>query len=298
MSDYFAILASRIAGAPEALRPMLPSRFEPGEASSARTGGREDDSSRMVPTEVERDAPQPVGPLISGVPPQRKEKIAPVATAHHREFPVESPRASSLGERDSHKFPESVESPRASSAAQPDGHKLPESANTAPELPHVPSQLTKPASVQAVTAPVPPPSPSIIAPASPARAEPKPNARRRPVPHPRPSLPDEATPPEKKGGRRDQRTEPAEPQPARASKLTVLPNQSLSRPDRPSGRADHPSLLSAPIAAAPAIQIVIGRIEVQASLPPVATPPQAPKRPAVPLLSLDEYLTRRNGSGT
>jgi hypothetical protein len=47
-------------------------------------------------------------------------------------------------------------------------------------------------------------------------------------------------------------------------------------------------------AAAPSIQITIGRIEVQAVMPQ-ATLPTTPRRSEAPALTLDAYLARRNG---
>jgi hypothetical protein len=45
----------------------------------------------------------------------------------------------------------------------------------------------------------------------------------------------------------------------------------------------------------PTINVTIGRIEVKA-LPPAAAPPR-PQKTAAPLMSLDEYMRRRNGGG-
>ena len=76
---------------------------------------------------------------------------------------------------------------------------------------------------------------------------------------------------------------------------TALPiDQAPPRPEPPPNRGD---LLHAAVAL-PAIQISIGRIEVEAMLPPSPAAAPAVRRAAVPRLSLDEYLARRNGSGT
>jgi hypothetical protein len=45
----------------------------------------------------------------------------------------------------------------------------------------------------------------------------------------------------------------------------------------------------------PTINVTIGRIEVRA-LPPTAAPPR-PQKTAAPLMSLEEYMRRRNGGG-
>jgi hypothetical protein len=244
MSDYFNILASRLAGAPEAVRPMLPSRYEPAKTDVSRAS--EGEGEEILLAEAERDSP---GALPSEAPSRQKEKTEPaVKTQLH-------------------------------------GHKFSEPANAKTELPGLPSKFSKPSSGRQ------------ISPASPSRDNPARDQRRRHVSSPTllPSLPDEPLLPQRKARRRDQR--PAIGNRLTEADVTVLPgDRTSSRPERPSRPGDRASLLSAPGTGSPAIQITIGRIEVQASLPPATVASPAPKRAAAPVLSLGEYLTRRNVS--
>ena len=258
MSDYFAILASRLAGAPAAVRPMLPSRFEPAKTDSARAGEGEE----TLLAEAERD---PFGALPPEAPPSQKEKIEPAAKT------------------------------------QLHGHKFPEPSNAATESPSQPSRFSKPSSVRQISpaiAPAPPPPSPITDPASRPSSKPAPDPLRRAAPQPTllPSLPDQPLLPQRKTRRRDQR--PAVADRVTQANVTILPSdRTPSRLERSSRQGDGASLPAASETAPRAIQITIGRIEVQASLPPAAVHP-TPRREAAPVLSLGEYLTRRNASGT
>jgi len=283
MSDYFAILASRIAGAPEALRPVLPSRFEPAEASAGKAG-EGDDGPGIVVRDVERDAPLPT-PLRPRAESEL-ERNAPAQAAQQQAPPVQLPPLSS--------------------PPQPHGRKLPEPATAAAESHEQPSRPGEPPSVQQlspVIAPTPPPRLPMVERPPLSRTEPEPETGRRSVSRPTllPHEPEEPPLPQRKTRRRDHRAEDVEPSPARDRRpnLTALPNdQAPPRPERPSNRGDRLPVVAAPAAAPPAIQITIGRIEVEAVLPAAPTPSPAVRRTAVPVLSLDEYLARRNGSGT
>jgi hypothetical protein len=60
---------------------------------------------------------------------------------------------------------------------------------------------------------------------------------------------------------------------------------------RPARAELRPGPESAPAAAAPTIEVTIGRIEVRAA----PTPPRTTAGPTVPVMSLDQYLRSRSG---
>lgn len=283
MSDYFAILASRIAGAPEALRPVIPSRFEAVETTFGKAGEGDESDPHLVVLEVARDAPLPTPPLRSQAKDEQFEKDA-LAPAQQR-----AP---------------TVQLPLASSPPQPPGRRLPEPANTAPESQEQPSgpiELVHAQRLSPVIAPAPPPRPPTINRTPPLPTEPEPESSKRSIGHPTllPQEPDEPPLSQRKAHLRDHRAEDAESSPARDRRpnLTARPiGHAPTRPEPPPKRGDLLHATAAPAAALPAIQITIGRIEVEAVLPPLPAAAPAVRRAAVPLLSLDEYLARRNGS--
>jgi hypothetical protein len=77
---------------------------------------------------------------------------------------------------------------------------------------------------------------------------------------------------------------------------TMLPSAVLPSVSRGRSRADTPRLVQANSAPAPVIHVAIGRVEVRAITPPAAPAAQRPERLA-PNLSLDDYLRARNGGG-
>ena len=285
MSDYFAILASRIAGAPEALRPVIPSRFEAVETTFGKAGEGDESDPRLVVLEVERDAPLPTPPLRSQAKDEYFEKEAP-APAEQR-----AP---------------AVQLPPASLPPQPPGRRLPEPAITASESQEQPSTPSEPVDAQRlspVIAPAPPPRPPKVNLTHPSPTEPEPESGKRSLNRPTllPHEPDEPPLLQRKARLRDPRAENAESSPTRDRQpnLTALPiDQAPPRPEPPLNRGDRLPAATAPAVALPAIQITIGRIEIEAMLPPAPAAAPAVRRAAVPRLSLDEYLARRNGSGT
>ena len=283
MSDYFEILASRIAGAPEALRPVLPSRFEPVETTFGKADEGDEGDPRLVVLEVQRDAPLPTPPLRSQAKDEHFEREAPA--------PVQQ-RAPA------------VQPPPASPPPQPPGRKLPEPAIAASESHEQPSGPSEPVNAQQlspVIAPAPPPRPPTLDLTPPSPAEPEPESGRRSLSRPT-LLPHEPEPPlfQRKARLRDRRAEDeSSPTRDRRPNPTALPiDQAPPRPEPPPNRGEPLHATAAPAAALPPIQITIGRIEVEAMLPPAPTAAPAVRRAAVPRLSLDEYLARRNGSGT
>jgi hypothetical protein len=85
-----------------------------------------------------------------------------------------------------------------------------------------------------------------------------------------------------------------------ASRIVVQPRGSR-RDEHDTTRAayrsgqERPSFQSPEAPPMPTINVTIGRIEVRA-LPPTAAPPR-PQKTAAPLMSLEEYMRRRNGGG-
>jgi hypothetical protein len=284
MSDYFAILASRIAGAPDALRPVLPSRFEPVEANFGKAGEDDEGDPRDVVLEVERKAALPMPPLRSQAKDEQFEKNAPSPA---------QPQAPA------------VQLPPASSPPQPHVGGLPEPAIPAAEVHEQPSGPTEPVSTRRlspVIAPAPPQRPPAVERAPSSRIEPAPESSRPSVSRPSllPLEPDEPPLLQRKAPLRDHSAEDAEPSPERDRQPPVAApiEQALPRPVPPPSRGDRLPAAVAPAAAGPAIQITIGRIEVEAVLPPPPAAAPYVRRAAGPLLSLDEYLARRSGSGT
>ena len=280
MSDYFAILASRIAGAPEALRPVLPSRFEPVETTFGKAGEGDEGDPRLVVLEVERDAPLPATPLRSQARDEQFEREAP-APAQQR-----AP---------------AVHPPPASPPPQPPGRRLPEPAIAASESHEQSSGPSEPVNAQQlspVIAPAPPPGPPTLNLTPPSPAEPEPESGRRSFSRPTllPHEPEKPPPLQRVARLRDPRAEDeSSPTRDRRPNPAALPiDQAPPRPEPPPNRGDLPHAA----AALPPIQITIGRIEVEAMLPSAPTAAPAVRRAEVPRLSLDEYLARRNGSGT
>jgi len=238
---------------------MLPSRFEPAKTDAAKPGEGEE----ILLAEAERDS---LGPLPSEAQPRQKEKINPAAKT------------------------------------QLHGHKFPERSNAATERSSQPSKFSTPSSVRQFSpaiVPSPPPPSATMEPASVPSSKPAPDQLRRAAPQPTllPSLPDQPLLPQRKARHRDQR--PAAADRVTQANVTILPSdRTPSRPERSSRQGDGASLPAASETAPRAIQITIGRIEVQASLPPAAVPSPTPRREAAPVLSLGEYLTRRNASRT
>jgi hypothetical protein len=298
MSDYFAILASRIAGAPEALRPVLPSRFEPMETNFGNAGEGDEGDPRVVVLEVERDAPLPTPPLRQ----MPTRQLRPASRSRAKDEQFEKDALAPAQQR-----APAVQLPPASSSPQPPGRRLPEPAITAPESHEQPSGPSEPVNAQRlspVIAPAPPPRPPTVIRKPPSPTEPEPESSRRSISRPTllPHEPDDPPLSQRKARLRDHRAEDAESSPARDRRptLTALPtDQAPPRPGPPPIRGDLLHAAAAPATAAlPAIQITIGRIEVEAVLPPLPATAPAVQRAAVPLLSLDEYLARRDGSGT
>jgi hypothetical protein len=243
MSDYFALLAARLAGAPDSVRPRTPARFEPR---------RRDDAAGVV------DATPAVVRETEGVLlDETREELASVRRP--------APRHTRPRRRDvSH-----VEEPPGSDEAE---HVTSRHASPPRKRTSTLADLTRDMADRDA---------NTVAQSNASRDESRAvsPAPRRSDDHRREEAPPLASSPRS---------------PARAATAIARTPSPEGQPHRVAPdhvRREAPDVRST---AAPSIQITIGRIEIQAVMPQT-TPPPAPRRSEAPTLTLDAYLTRRNG---
>lgn len=293
MSDYFALLAARLAGASAAARPVIRTRFEP---------------ETPLPGAPAADSPDPNGPP-GAFSETTREVPAPPPT------PPMPPRRFPAPARDTAERPPAPAPLESQVPAIPDAERRTARPDPAPRPSDVPAE-TAASSVRAeASSPRDPlPSQTPIRPAPESTAEREPGPARQPAPVARIAPPEsrslatesasEVVPASEPTGqtrrirvspeamRRSEHEEPAEAG-ANSRPATVRPfgdgvaprgNAAAPRPGTERGGAEPPT-----------IEITIGRIEVQAVFPPaVIAPPVAPRKPTQ---SLEDYLERRNGNG-
>ena len=282
MSDFLSRLAERSTGTPPALRPRVPSTFEPWPAV---------DPGSEMPTPAA--PPSAAQPARAGAPP-------PVATAR----PTRELRSASVA-------PSRTAWPPTPADA-PDGDDRPLEATTSRTHSPAPAPLA-PALSAAATGP---------GADAPPRTVPAPASRHGAPDHsPEPAGPARQTRAAAASSRQARRQASAPPAPERAAPAAapapvaaraaahaprdedaVAPSREAASPsaDRPAGvvgrRRSGPA--STPGRAGEGtltVEVTIGRVEVRAAPAP---PPHAARRPAPgPRVTLDEYLAERTQAG-
>jgi len=296
MSDYLSRVAERASGAPAAVRPLLPSLFDPETAFG-----------NLAPEFAETTAAAPEAPAPRD--PRPKQLQDDISLVHKRlaarkTLPPKSAKASPRqDEGDASEI--SVRSISASDVEPKPVGKKSRAPQVSFETEHVP-------------------------PKTPLREEPKsshdePSRRRAPVVPARtetfPAKPDleriaaDADVPQQRPRTETVSKPMLEPMKARApastkartEKPATVPDHeqpaapalipmARQRSSRPSGPAREILALAKESSAARTIRVTIGRIEVRAVQPAPAPAPRRPVRPA-PKMSLDDYLRSRNGGG-
>jgi hypothetical protein len=298
MGDYFAILSSRVRGAPDSVRPVLPARFEPELSPAVKELPQPEETLANAPgttgtIEVIEEIPAPVLRLQLHRPPNTQVLLDEAGQSGHG---ISSAVPS---------VPQSVPA-----LQQPTAPRLDRSFPSHPE--ELPAQVVRPPPNHGARAPDAFQQP-MSNPAFPPEAQPSvwPISRSRPAvsnataidtsppdrsatPIRRPSrlhLEDETRPAAKRGAitddqRAEQELRPTFEQKAATQPFPIGPTSALS--DFPYPQAsEHP-------AARPPIRITIGRIEVHAMLPTTSPSRPSPRPPSGPALSLDDYLKQRN----
>lgn len=279
MTAVLQRLAARVLPAPGAVRARLGSRFE-GFSGSVEPGPAE-------PGAVEPDAVEP-GPVKSGAVESGAVKSGAVESSEfgHAPAAVEpEPRRATHVPRRPAAPPASVHAPGLPEIAEPPAPLLPPLADVhngatsgnfrAANVPRHPPSFVEPV---ASNDPVPMP------PAGPAGFDTAPVAAGRP--RPRPSEASLQAPPQ--AG--------SLPESEKLAPPGGRPEAPLLSPRPPSSAMSHEPLApaaAAPAAAAPDIQVSIGRIEIRSERSDARPQRAAPPRPS--LMSLKDYLGKGRG---
>lgn len=294
MSDYLGNLLTRTFATGTGIRPRVPSLFEPPTVSIQTS----------APTSLEQEAEAASSFLVPAPADEIAPQTGPVATPAARpDAPgVINPQASSTGLRDAPvSRTRSALRPRESmpnSPTEPSNGKTTEQAvaRIRPEPPDSPPEISetlaarRPASQPKAESPTrsiivnkliaPPAHLPDAPPVSIKKASD--NNLSAPVAHP-PTAP--------RPVERRETAAPLRPLVGPRPPQTFLPVQPV-RPSRPASPGMAPRL--PPPAGPPAIHVTIGRIEVRANAAPA---PSRPRRAAVPILNLEDYLRGRAGEG-
>jgi hypothetical protein len=262
MDDYFAILAARLTGAADAVRPLLPSRYEP----ASKLLVAEDTGSDIVDSSQELTVPRAARPTD-----------APQSAVHRPEAPS-SPKLVNKNHTLDH-------SPEMSRPAQPIvAARIQPSAEGAPEPRRQPAHASKPKPLPANET---------------MEAEDGPGIPRRLIQkEPRAATDTLSTPLRV----RETLPKPREaPLHAAMNKRSKFPDGMGPR-SRESGRIGIRLTPQTAVVAGtgdagkkgPDVHISIGRIEVHAVHPPAAAPARNRTTPST--VSLEDYLARRNAT--
>lgn len=260
MNDYFAILAARVTGAADAIRPLLPSRYE--TTPNLRVA---EDVSDLVESKQEITIPRPA----------RVTDVSQSAVNQR-----DAPSSQKVVNRDyiSARSPEMNVSAQTIVAA-----RIKPSVEDAPEAQPTHAIKTKVAGKKTVEAE----GEDLIARGIHIQKQ------------PRTAADTVSTPPRVRG---------LEPRPQEASLRAAMDRRSgpfdgIGSRSKESGRIGTrvtPQRVAAagtgnPAKTGPDVHISIGRIEVHAVHPPTAAPVRSRKTPSI--VSLEDYLARRNASG-
>jgi hypothetical protein len=281
MGDYLNNVAARVSGTRTAVRPRLPSLFEPSPAlASSRLSSlvnlhREGDRLHSVAEEVEVPAPPPsTRPASTPRFHQVREAAQPVPAA------------------EPHDDPASPQSLPAETGSQPIVRRVSEASISAPQLP---AEI----SASSVT--------HTVAPAASHQTQRSAERPSRPVEAIQTRIADRKEPPRDLPERLSpvpaeplplreihtvERTIPVPAQTSRASTPVISAPLRQSNPPGPAASTTPAFFTDHVENAAPTVQVVIGRVTVQAVAPqPHAAP--APPRQQKPRLSLEDYLKQR-----
>jgi DNA polymerase III subunit gamma/tau len=278
VSDFLSRLAERSAGTPPALRPRVPSTFEPWPA-----GDPMGDAPPTFPPPSARptqDGAPPLARTAQAVRERRLVSAAPPADSRETVADATDDRAPTAPRVRTHRaMPVRMSAPAAADA-EPRATAPPERtpAQARHEAPHESASPRAPASpAPAIAAQPPQPNEGAAAPPAPdtpaPAAEPSPRtARSITVRAPHPDATAEPL----------HELETAAGRPATA----VSARRAVAGPAPTPGRAG-----DAPLT----VEVTVGRFEVRAAPAP---PTGAARRPApAPRLTLDEYLCERTGAG-
>jgi hypothetical protein len=282
MGDYLNHVAARVSGLPAAVRPRLPSLFEPPKPlastrlSSVFNARRDGEGFHSVTEEV--DAAVPAASSASAATAPRVHRVRPA--------PPPPQPTEAIDDR------VSLHEPSAAPTPRPVTRRVAESS-----APQAHQEFSEPSHAHTIT-------PVVIP--RPAGHEDRPAAPR----HRNASIETsevralgQAAPPHSLSPRFDSapsepplvrevhaidRLAPAPAQPGRAAPVVPAPVQYASAP-----KPAPPVFFNEAVEnAAPSVQVVIGRVTVQAVTPPPHVAP-APPRPRAPRLSLEDYLKQR-----
>ena len=263
MNDYFAILAARVTGAADAVRPLLPSRYEP--TPNLRVA---EDVSDLVESKQEITIPRPA----------RVTDVSQSAV-HHRNAPS-SPKVVNKDQM-SDRSPEINLSPQTIVAA-----RIQPSAGDAPEARRQRTHAIKPKAAGKKTVEA---KGGDVIPARHSHSKATPRRGRHDL--------DSAA--STADSNRDLRRRQCSPKCTRRSR----PFDGIGLRSKESGRVGKRPTPQRAIAAetrnpaktGPDVHISIGRIEVHAVHPPAAASVRSSKIPSI--VSLEDYLARRNATG-
>lgn len=279
MGDYLRNLTARANGAPAAVRPRLPSLFEPAPVAasmrvSSLAGLRRPREAQMeVTDEMEIAQPATSAPLS----PRRHDVSRAIRQPEAHDDPPPSPQLPQerLPRHVAQQGPEPLPPKLPSEVAEP-GHAISAAPSAALELKRAdaPTPLPLPAEREKQKAQPPASSPHQVVETTLVREV---RTIERDAPPAAIRRLDSAAP------TTDQPT-PARP-PVASTSVRPVP---VSRPANPV-----PPVFTEPLEpAAPTVQVIIGRVTVNAVAPQPAAP-APPPRPQSPRLSLDDYLKQR-----
>jgi hypothetical protein len=261
MRDFLASIAMRSTPSPEVIQPRTPSLFEPRGPSAA-----------MLAIATSPDRP-PQDEHVTGT---RRESI--------REALPDLQRKAA---------PELAVAQRISGDPEPqNGNPQPATSKSVDSIHHEAAALNQ--------APVSPPVPSLTPPSNSQPHRSRVMRIESVVEEPSNTLPAAKHPPREVELRHDRIAPPARENdtPGATRVESQIPTEYLARlvrsmiPSRmePRSNAREADPYGRATSSEPAVQVTIGRIELRAATPPIAAGKQ---RAASPVMSLDEYLTRR-----